>query len=76
VALADGQDGSEQDYQSMSVVAALDSLVQKCRCHMYVYRRLGGASPTGKSFRFVSCVRAGEARRSCVGERGAFRSWC
>ena len=37
--------------------------------HVYIYRRLGGES--NREIVFVSfvraCVRAGEARRSCVG---------
>ena len=40
----------------------------------YIMLEVRGVSPTGKSFRFVrACERAGEARRSCVGEREAIR---
>ena len=44
------------------------------RIDIYQILEVGGVSPTGKSFRFVrACERAGEARRSCVGEREARR---
>ena len=46
--------------------------------YIYIYRRLGEKEANREIVSFRSCVRAceraGEARRSCVGEREAIRS--
>jgi len=46
--------------------------------YIYIKIHIGGLGlySTGKSFRFRSCVRAGDGRRSSVGEREAVPSWC